>query len=122
MADVLHDRLLAKVDWKPTRINSLTASSPQAIKIPLHFPTDRECLEVIMPTVGRVDLSEVTFGWMTNTLEIAALKLSENLRREIANNPLLEITGPAEEFNFDAVGDLPKLSFADAPAVAVSSH
>jgi len=43
MADVVHDRLLPKIDWNPTRINSLTASSPSAIRTPIHFSTDREC-------------------------------------------------------------------------------
>jgi hypothetical protein len=77
MADVIHDRLLAKVDWNPTRINSLTASSPSAIKIPVHFASDRECIERIAPTVGKLDLSEVTFGWIRNSLELAELKLRE---------------------------------------------
>ena len=39
MADVVSDRLLAKIDWNPTRINSLTASTPAAIRTPVHFPT-----------------------------------------------------------------------------------
>ena len=37
----------------------------------------------------------MTYGWITNTLELAHLKLSENLRDEIVRNPLLEIVGPA---------------------------
>jgi hypothetical protein len=106
MADVIHDRLLAKVDWNPTRINSLTASSPSAIKIPVHFASDRECIERIAPTVGKLDLSEVTFGWIRNSLELAELKLSENLLEEIRRNPLLEIVGAAEPMEFDAEGNL----------------
>ena len=39
MADVIHDRLLNDVDWKPTYINSLTASTPACIRTPIHFPT-----------------------------------------------------------------------------------
>ena len=106
MADVIHDRLLAKVDWHPTRINSLTASSPSAIKTPVHFPSDRECLERIAPTVGKLDLSKVTFGWIRNSLELTELKLSENLLEEIRRNSLLEITGPAETLEFDEEGNL----------------
>ena len=106
MADIVHDRLLAKVDWNPTRINSLTASSPSAIKTPVHFASDRECLERIAPTVGRLDLSKVTFGWIRNSLELAELKLSENLMEEIRRNSLLEITGPAEPMEFDEEGNL----------------
>jgi hypothetical protein len=113
MADVVHDRLLEAIDWHPTRINSLTASTPAAIRTPIHYSTDRECLERIAPTVGRVDLSEVTYGWVRNSLELGFLKLSENLRGEISRNPLLEIVGPAEEFDFDAAGNLAGIAIRD---------
>src|SRR5579872_6114211 len=70
MADVIHDRLLKQINWTPTRINSLTASTPAAIRTPIHFPTDRECLERIAPTVGKHDLSQVTYCWIKNSLEL----------------------------------------------------
>ena len=54
MADVVTDRLVNRIDWEPTLINSLTANTPAAIRTPIHFPTDRECLERIAPTVGRL--------------------------------------------------------------------
>jgi hypothetical protein len=120
MADVIHDRLLEKIDWHPTRINSLTASTPTAIRTPIHFSTDRECLERIAPTVGKVDLSEVTYGWIRNSLELGYLKLSENLRDEIRKNPILEIVGPAEEMAFDVTGNLQDLVVQDETAGALS--
>jgi hypothetical protein len=106
MADVVHDRLLAAIDWNPTRINSLTASTPAAIRTPIHFASDRECLERIWPTVGKHRQEEVTIAWIANSLELRTLRLSENLRAEIEANPALEITGPAEEFEFDGQGNL----------------
>jgi len=106
MADVIHDRMLAKVDWDATRINVLTACSPPAAKIPLHFASDRECLERIAPTTGRVDLDEVTIGWIKNSMELVQLKLSENLLPAIQANALLEVIGPPEEMSFDGGGDL----------------
>lgn len=106
MADVVTDRLVDAIDWTPTRINSLTASTPPAIRIPIHFATDRECLERIAPTVGRFDLGEVTFGWIRNTLELAHLALTENLRPRIEADPSLEIIGGPVEFPFDAEGNL----------------
>lgn len=106
MADVIHDRLLAAVDWTPTRINSLTASSPAAIRTPIHFASDRECLERIWPTTGRHDQGEVTIGWIANSLELGTLRLSENLRGEIEANPILEIIGQAEDLEFDRDGNL----------------
>jgi hypothetical protein len=110
MADVISDRLLKKVDWIPTRINSLTASTPACIRTPVHFPTDRECLERIAPTVGKFDTAEVTIGWIRNSLELGTMALSENLLPQIKSNPLLEIVGPAEELAFDGEGNLSNLS------------
>ena len=72
MADVVTDRLLNEIDWNPTRINSLTASTPAAIRTPVHFPTDRECLERIAPTVGKFDMHDVTFGWIRNSMELGS--------------------------------------------------
>ena len=120
MADVVHDRLLDRIDWHPTRINSLTASTPAAIRTPIHFPSDRECLERISPTVGKLNLQEVTFGWIRNSLELTVLKLSENLRHEIEKNPILEILGPAEPMEFDAEGNLPASVLQQLPVAQVS--
>ncbi|HLY19627.1 MAG TPA: hypothetical protein VKR61_20510, partial [Bryobacteraceae bacterium] len=91
MADVVTDRLVNRIDWTPTRVNSLTASTPSAIRTPIHYPTDRECLEAIAPTVGKFDAREVTIGWIRNTLELSLLAMSENLRPQIERNPMLEI-------------------------------
>jgi hypothetical protein len=106
MADVVTDRLLAGIDWTPTAINSLTASTPAAIRTPIHYPTDRQCLETIFPTCGRLDLKDVTVGWIRNTLEIRTLALSENLLDQIRRNPLLEILGEPQEMEFDPSGNL----------------
>ncbi len=106
MADVVSDRLLNKIDWNPTRINALTSSNPAAIRTPAHFPTDRECLERIAPTVGKFDMREVTIGWFRNSLELESFALSENLVPQIKSNPALEIVGPAREFPFDVDGNL----------------
>jgi hypothetical protein len=121
MADVIHDRMLPKIDWNPTRINSLTASTPTAIRTPIHYPSDHECLERIAPTVGRVDLSQVTIGWIRNTMELGFLKLSENLGDQIRKNPMLEIVGPAEVMEFDESGNLGRLTLA-AERAGVLSH
>ena len=86
MADVIHDRLLNDVDWKPTYINSLTASTPAAIRTPIHFPKDLEALANIAPTVGKIDLSEVTYCRIRNTLELVHLAVSETLIPTLYDN------------------------------------
>lgn len=118
MADVVSDRLLRQIDWNPTRINSLTASTPAAIRTPVHFPTDRECLERFAPTVGKQDLGEVTYGWLRNSLELALIKLSENLRPQIDKDPNLEILGAPLPFEFDAAGNLADILVPESEVVA----
>jgi hypothetical protein len=105
MADVVTDRLVDRIDWEPTRINSITANTPAAIRTPVHFATDRECLERFAPTVGKLDLSEVTYAWIRNTMELGRLGLSENLRSVIERNPELEIESIGE-FDFDGHNNL----------------
>lgn len=107
MADVVHDRLLKQINWGPTHINSLTASTPAGIRTPIHFSSDRECLEKIWPTVGKHRQEEVTIGRVANSLELGMMQLSENLRGEIAKNRNLEIVGEAEDLDFDRNGNLP---------------
>ena len=105
LADVVTNRLVDRIDWEPTWINSLTANTPAAIRTPIHFPTDRECLERISPTVGKVDLAEVTFCWIRNTMELGRLAVSENLRAAIERKPEIEIEATVD-FEFDGSANL----------------
>jgi len=102
---VVTDRLVDRINWEPTLINSLTANTPAAIRTPIHFRTDRECLERIAPTVGKLDLSQVTYGWIRNTMELVRIAVSENLRAEMEANPQVEIEA-AIDFDFDGRGNL----------------
>jgi hypothetical protein len=112
LADVIHNRILEQVDWTPTYINSLTASTPAAIRTPIHFATDHEALAAIAPTVGRQNLAEVTYCRIRNTLELVDLAVSENLlpalpaHAQPASDPF--------EVSFTSGGDL--VDFAEAPA------
>ena len=117
LADVVPQRLVDKIDWTPTAINCLTSNTLAAARTPVHFPTDRECIDRIVPTVGRFDPLDVTFGWVRNTLELANLALSENLREQIEANPLLEIVGGPQPFEFDHEDNLVS-PFAPALAAA----
>jgi hypothetical protein len=105
MADVVADRLVNRIDWAPTWINSLTANTPAAIRTPIHFPTDRECIERIAPTVGKIELADVTYGWIRNSMELGRLAFSENLRAKVEANPALQIESVVD-FEFDGNGDL----------------
>jgi hypothetical protein len=110
MADVVHDRLLNKIDWTPTEINCLTSGTPSCIKTPLHYASDRTCLEKISGTVGRLNASDVRIGWIQNTMELAEFAATENLRGQIEADRNLEIAGEARELAFNSDGNLQTLN------------
>ncbi len=109
MADMIHDRLLAKVDPESTWVNAVTSGSLAAVRAPIHYASDRKCIETLALTVGKAEASEVTFGWIRNSLELGLLALSENLRPQIEGNPALEILGPPFPLEFDREGNAESL-------------
>jgi hypothetical protein len=111
MADVVHDRLVDNVDWKPTYINSLTASTPACIRIPIHYSSDREALAAIAPTVGKTDLSDVTYCRIRNTMELVELEMSENLLPSAHGN-VKAVSAPFA-LHFDSAGNLPDAQTPD---------
>ncbi len=104
MADVVHDRLVNDIDWNPTYINALTASTPAGIRTPIHFGSDLEALSNIAPTVGKTDLSSVTYCRIRNTLELIQVAVSENLIPSLYSN--VKVTSTAFDVPFDRSNDL----------------
>lgn len=106
LADVVHDRLVRRVDYQATWVNALTASATMPGFTPLHYPTDRECIERVLPTCGKLDPSACSIVWLRNTLALGRMLVSENLLPELQSNPAVRVLGPAEDFPFDIAGDL----------------
>lgn len=106
MADVVHDRLVEKVDYEATWVNALTASAPSPGFTPLHFATDRECIERVLPTCGKADTEDCTLVWIRNTLELEHALVSENILPQILDNPAIHVLGKPRKLPFDAAGNL----------------
>ncbi len=82
---------MRRIDWEPTRVNALSAGRPSRIRVPAHFASDRECLQWVAATAGKVDPADVTYGWIRNTLELDRLAISPNLRAQIEGQPQVEV-------------------------------
>ena len=91
MADVTTDRLVETIDWQSTRVNALSSGIPSRIRVPVHWASDRECLQWVAPTAGKLNLADVTFGWIRNTLALDRVAVSGNLRQQIESLPHVEI-------------------------------
>ncbi len=105
MADVTTERLVRQIDWEATRVNALSAGMPSRIRVPAHFASDRECLQWVAATAGKVDPAQVTYGWIRNTLELDRLAISPNLRAQIEEQPQIRIEGEIE-VQWDEWGNL----------------
>ena len=103
MADVTTERLVHDIDWEPTRVNALSAGNPSRIRLPTYFPTDRECLQWVAATAGKLDVDNVTYGWIRNTLELDRLAISLNLREQIDER--IEVEGEID-VTWDQSGNL----------------
>src|SRR4029453_644202 len=90
MADVTTERLVRQIDWEATRVNALSSGLPSRIRVPAHFETDRECLQWVSPTAGRMNPADVTYSWIRNTLELDRVAIIENLAAQIEKHPQLE--------------------------------
>ncbi|HET8549804.1 MAG TPA: hypothetical protein VFL57_17465, partial [Bryobacteraceae bacterium] len=106
MADVISERLYQKIDWAATRINAVTASNLFAIRTPLRVATDREALDILAATAGRIERSEVTVVRIRNTLELERILASENLLDTVRGRTDIERVGEPVEWDFDAAGNL----------------
>ena len=100
------DRLVASVNWNTTHINSITANSITAIRTPMHFATDRECLEKLALSCGVFEPSALKIARIRNTMLLDVLELSETLRDEVEANPSLEIL-TTRDWEYGADGMLP---------------
>ncbi|HXG08906.1 MAG TPA: lactate racemase domain-containing protein [Gemmataceae bacterium] len=105
LADLTTDRLLAAIDPVPFRMNSLTACFLLRSKLPLSFPTDRECIEAGLQTCWQPHREAVRLAVIPNTLELAELWVSPALAEEATRNPYLEVGG-LQPLPFDAAGNL----------------
>ena len=105
-ADIVTDRLVSAIDYNATWVNGLTSSTTQPCATPMHFPTDQECMEKILPTCGRLDPNDCSIVWIPNTMDIAECLVSENLLPEIEQNPEIEVISGSIDIEFDSAGNL----------------
>lgn len=106
IADLTTDRLLARIDPIPFRMNNLTACFLWRSKLPFSFPTDRGCIEAGLATCWQPDPNAVRMAIIPNTLELAELWVSPPLVEEARESQHLEVVGPPQALPFSPTGDL----------------
>jgi hypothetical protein len=106
IADLTTDRLLAAIDPVPLRMNNLTARFLWRSKLPLGFPTDRECIEQSIDTCWQPLPERLKFAIIPNTLEVAELWVSKPLADLAQSNTTLAVSRESRPIPFDKNGNL----------------
>ncbi len=104
MADFATQRLVDKIDRRPTYINSITSQSTDKVRIPITAETDREAVEWALMTIGPVAAEQARVVRIQNTLHLERFYVSEALRAEVEANGNLEVIGEWVPMAFDADG------------------
>lgn len=118
LADFTTQRLIDRMDWQASYLNSLTAglNGVQRMQIPFVMPTDRAAVAMAIRTCGRADWENVRLVRIRNTLDLAEIYLSASLLDEARRNPALELEPRGAPLAFDQLGRI--LPFDDALAAA----
>ena len=106
LADVTTRRLVDKIDREKTFVNAITAISPEKAAIPMHFETDRQCLEACVQTSGRTATEELRVVRILNTADLEYLQVSRSLDSAIEADARLCRVSQWQPFLFDASDNL----------------
>lgn len=98
LADLTTARLAAKVDFRSTYINTLTAGLVGLCKggLPITLPTARDAVAMAVKVCGQADPAAARLVRIPNTLHLEELLVSPALLPEVTAHPGLELLGPAE--------------------------
>lgn len=106
LADVTVKRLVDKMDRKATYINAITGITPEKARLPMYYDTDRESLDAALATIGLTEPEQARIMWISTTLDLTEVAVSEVYHAEVEKREDLEIVGEAQELPFDSAGNL----------------
>jgi hypothetical protein len=117
-ADFTTRRLVDKIDFRVTAVNCLTACCPEAGRVPLTYPSDREAIDAALVTLRPYGLDDLRLVHIKNTLELETLLVSKGCLSDLKGKSNLTIEEQDLRLKFDGSGNL--LSpFAAQPAHAL---
>lgn len=106
LADFTSTRLVKQIDMEKTFVNAVTAISPEKGAIPVHFDTDRRCLDACLKTCGVMSPDMARVVRIRDTAHLEYIQISKTFEAEIEQNPDLERVTPWRPFALDASDNL----------------
>jgi hypothetical protein len=106
LADVTTRRLVDALDLGKTYENALTAISPEKAAIPIHFETDRQCIEACLNTIGMISPEQVRMVRIRNTATLETMWVSQALEGDVRSRRELTVLSPWNPMTLDNMGNL----------------
>ncbi len=106
LADLIPRRLYDKVDWAVTYENIVTTRFLRRGFVPVIRETDREVVDTALHASGKTSPENLRLLWISDTLHIDEILVSEALAGELETNDSAEMVESGIRFNFDEAGNL----------------
>ena len=111
MAEFATDRLVEQIDLKSTYINAITGQNVNIAAIPMHFPTDREIIDIALESVGLVEPTETRILWIKNTLDLGEVEASAAFLEAANQRNDLQIISDPRPMELGEDGNLPLFEY-----------
>ncbi len=85
----------------------MIAISPEKASIPIHFESDKKCLDACARTTGIADFNDLKVVRIINTASLKHLQVSRSLEKEVLGNSNMSLVTPWQPFTFNESGNLP---------------
>ena len=109
-ADFTTQRLVDKMDFQATAINSLTSCCPEGAKVPLTYEQDKDALAAALMTLRPYTIDDLRLVWIKNTMELTHIMVSQACLEELQGREDVVIDPAEIGLEFDQKGNLPPLA------------
>jgi hypothetical protein len=106
MADVVHERAVARMDVTKTYMNCVTAKTPEGARIAMTAASDRRALDLALACCLRVDPATARIARIRDTKHLEWFLASESLLEELRSRDDCEVHGEPADIRFDDAGEL----------------
>jgi hypothetical protein len=110
LADFTTSRAVKAINKETSYINALTALTPQTVKIPIHFDTDKEAISNALNSLALRDTSGARIVRISDTLSLELMEVSESFVSEVKDDMRLVPLGDVDDMSFDDCGNLLPIS------------
>ncbi|MGC4006010.1 MAG: lactate racemase domain-containing protein [Pirellulales bacterium] len=107
IAEFCKSQVIRDFDKKITWLNAWTSGHMSCVMDPLHWETDRELLDVCLPTIGLTEPEDAKFLWIKNTLHLSEVECGATYWNAAKERSDLEILTEPRPLPLDASGNLP---------------